>query len=74
MGWVAAQTPLFGRERELELLVEQMTPVDHGRGGVALIAGEPGIGKTRLLHELVERMCTRTSAITSAGTINYRSD
>ncbi len=40
--------PLVGRGSELSLLVARLEEVATGRGGVALLAGEPGIGKTRL--------------------------
>jgi class 3 adenylate cyclase/tetratricopeptide (TPR) repeat protein len=45
-------TPLIGRERELSLLRELFQQVKAGPGQVALVAGEAGIGKSRLLLEL----------------------
>jgi transcriptional regulator with XRE-family HTH domain len=50
---------LVGRERELETLTQLMELVRAGQGAVALLAGEPGIGKTRLLHELAQRARSR---------------
>ena len=44
--------PFVGRERELERLREAFDGARAGRGGVALITGAPGIGKTRLAREL----------------------
>ncbi len=49
----AAQT-FVGRERELELLRTLMAEAADGRGGLALLVGEPGIGKTRTARELAE--------------------
>ncbi len=43
-----AVTPLVGREEELELLLRRWEQVKAGRGKVALISGEPGVGKSRL--------------------------
>ena len=43
--------PLIGRERELAFLHQQLGHARQGEGKVALVAGEPGIGKTRLLRE-----------------------
>jgi DNA-binding CsgD family transcriptional regulator/tetratricopeptide (TPR) repeat protein len=47
--------PMVGRDVELDRLLERLTKAAAGRGGVVLIAGEPGIGKTRLLAELSGR-------------------
>jgi predicted ATPase len=52
---VGPRPPLIGRETELTFLREQLARASQGEGSVALVAGEPGIGKTRLLAELAER-------------------
>ena len=44
--------PLIGRERELARLRESWRLAQAGRGQVAVVYGEAGIGKTRLLAEL----------------------
>ncbi|MGD2077396.1 MAG: protein kinase, partial [Chloroflexota bacterium] len=43
---------LVGREREFADLVALWQSTTSGKGQVALISGEPGIGKTRLVREL----------------------
>ena len=45
-------TPLVGRGRELATLRDLFQEVAGGRGQVAFLAGEAGIGKSRLLYEL----------------------
>ncbi|MGH2584078.1 MAG: AAA family ATPase, partial [Dehalococcoidia bacterium] len=51
----AGRAPLVGRVRELETLLRWLEAAAAGTGGLVLLAGEPGIGKTRLLTELSER-------------------
>src|SRR2546423_13408015 len=41
----------MGRDRELARLVARLGDVSGGRGGLVLLAGESGIGKTRLAEE-----------------------
>ena len=47
--------PLVGRDRDLGELTALWETVQAGSGGVAVIGGEAGIGKTRLALELVTR-------------------
>jgi class 3 adenylate cyclase/tetratricopeptide (TPR) repeat protein len=49
-------TPLVGRERELGLLLDAFASARAGQGQVAFVVGEPGIGKSRLLLELRQRL------------------
>ena len=49
-------TPLIGREHELAMLLERWSWAKDGDGQVVLIAGEAGIGKSRLLHALREKL------------------
>ena len=56
-------TELVGREEELELLLRRWSKAKRGDGQVVLLSGEPGIGKSRLVAALLERLasepCTR---------------
>jgi class 3 adenylate cyclase/tetratricopeptide (TPR) repeat protein len=44
-------TPFVGRSKELGLLRERLAEAQKGRGQIVLLAGEPGVGKSRLLLE-----------------------
>jgi class 3 adenylate cyclase/tetratricopeptide (TPR) repeat protein len=46
-----ALTPLVGREEELDLLRRRWERAARGEGQFALVVGEPGIGKSRLVEE-----------------------
>ena len=47
-------TSVVGRERELSVLDQLRGQVARGEGGVLLLSGDGGIGKTRLVGELVK--------------------
>jgi class 3 adenylate cyclase/predicted ATPase len=49
-------TPMVGREQELGLLMERWALAQDGEGQVALLSGEPGIGKSRILSALREKL------------------
>jgi class 3 adenylate cyclase len=49
-------TPLIGREEELDLLLRRWAQATRGEGRAVLVSGEPGIGKSRLLAALDERL------------------
>ena len=51
-------TALVGREEELELLLQRWSKAKSGEGQVVLLSGEAGIGKSRLVVALLERLAT----------------
>ncbi|MFI7294560.1 BTAD domain-containing putative transcriptional regulator [Streptomyces sp. NPDC050121] len=51
-----AVRPFVGRQEELQRLLAGVETARHGKGGVTLLLGESGCGKTSLLHEL-RRAC-----------------
>src|SRR5580693_7129743 len=52
----AAAGPIVGRERELAFLYDSWQRATGGNGHVVLLAGEAGMGKSRLLEALAERV------------------
>ena len=51
--WARSPDDVFvGREREMEELRAALEAALAGQGRLVLLAGEPGIGKTRTAHEL----------------------
>jgi len=52
----ASRTPLIGRDEEIELLRRRWQQIKAGEGRVVLLAGEPGIGKSRLTAALEDEL------------------
>jgi hypothetical protein len=59
----ASGDALVGRSRELASLTATLERAAAGEGGVALVSGEPGIGKTRLLEEIASCAAARGFAV-----------
>src|SRR5882762_2317038 len=49
-------TPLVGRDRELESLTDMHRRAAGRQGAIALVVGDPGVGKSRLLYEFLRRL------------------
>ena len=52
----ASRTPLIGRQEEMDLLRRRWQQIKDGEGRVVLVAGEPGIGKSRLSAALEDEL------------------
>ncbi len=49
---VQVESKFVGRQEETGFLMDQLQATREGRGGLVLVSGEAGIGKTRLVTEL----------------------
>jgi class 3 adenylate cyclase/predicted ATPase len=54
----SGETPLVGRDEEVDLLLRRWDQVKGGEGRVVLVSGEPGIGKSRLTAALSEHIAS----------------
>ena len=61
----AARSGLVARDRELGVLVERWRAAGSGQLGIALVSGEPGVGKSRLLAELARIALAEGAAVAS---------
>ncbi|HVQ14368.1 MAG TPA: protein kinase, partial [Vicinamibacterales bacterium] len=52
----AALSPLTGRDREVGLLEDRWDQAREGMGQVVLLIGEPGLGKSRLVHTMKQHV------------------
>jgi adenylate cyclase len=55
------QVPMLGRQRELEQLREAFAVAADGKPQIVSVQGEAGIGKSRLVRELIEELEARQS-------------
>lgn len=56
-----------GRDEELEHLVSRRRQAGDAHGGLVLVGGEPGIGKSRLVRAFQERLTRSTSIVASSA-------
>ncbi|MGQ0604283.1 MAG: BTAD domain-containing putative transcriptional regulator, partial [Anaerolineales bacterium] len=54
----ARRVPLIGRESEMELLINLLNQAWRGKGHSVFVVGEQGIGKTRLIEEVISHAAT----------------
>ena len=64
-------TRFVGRSDELKLLLEALDRAEARAGQVVAVIGEPGVGKSRLFHELVRSSRTSGWLVLETGSVSY---
>ena len=64
-------SPFVGREAEIEQLRRTVEQARQGRGQVAAIVGEPGVGKSRLIFELTHSLGVEGWMVLEAGASSH---
>jgi len=69
--WAVGRSVFVGREDEMAILDRRLERVREGSGQAVAISGEPGIGKSRLLHEFRLTLNNLNATYLSARSISY---
>ena len=64
-------TPFVGRELEVQQLTQALDQARGGRGQVVAVVGEPGMGKSRLIHEFVHSSQTDDCLVLETNSASY---
>jgi class 3 adenylate cyclase/tetratricopeptide (TPR) repeat protein len=64
-------TPLIGREQEIALLTERWRRAAEGEGNVVVLSGEPGVGKSRIVLALQERLARESHDVVRYQCLPY---
>ncbi len=64
-------SPFVGREEQRELLVRALRSAVEGQSAAVVLVGEPGIGKSRLSHELLRSEDARACRVLEASALSY---
>ena len=64
-------TPLVGRERELELLIDGLERTKAGRGQAISIIADAGVGKSRLLYEFRKAVASEDVTFLEGKCLSY---
>jgi class 3 adenylate cyclase len=64
-------TPFVGRQQELEALQQAQARGQTGHGQVVALVGEAGVGKSRLVHEVIHSHRTQGWRVLEAASMSY---
>jgi class 3 adenylate cyclase/tetratricopeptide (TPR) repeat protein len=66
-------TAFVGRAAEMDVLRDALQRAGTGRGQIAVVAGDAGLGKSRLIHELIHSDYTRGWLVLESNSVSHRS-
>jgi len=64
-------TPLVGRTTEIDIFHKLVERVSGGRGQILAMIGEPGVGKSRLVHEFTRHQLSSDWLVLEATSVSY---
>ena len=64
-------TPFVGRQTELAALHHALAQAEAGHGQVAALVGEAGVGKSRLVYEVIHSHRTRDWRVLESASVSY---
>ena len=64
-------TPFVGRQQELEALHQALARAQTGHGQVVALVGEAGVGKSRLVHEVIHSHRTQGWRVLESASVSY---
>jgi class 3 adenylate cyclase/tetratricopeptide (TPR) repeat protein len=70
-GAVRGLTPLVGRRTEIEVFKKLVEQVAAGKGQILVMVGEPGIGKSRLVHEFTRHQLPPGWLVLEGASVSY---
>jgi hypothetical protein len=64
-------TPFVGRQHELEALYQALSQAQAGHGQVVALVGDAGVGKSRLVYEMVHSHRTQGWQVLESASVSY---
>jgi class 3 adenylate cyclase/tetratricopeptide (TPR) repeat protein len=68
---VRGLTPFVGRQHELEALHQALAQAQAGHGQIVALVGEAGVGKSRLVHEVIHSHRTQGWRVLESASVSY---
>src|SRR5262244_2504585 len=68
---VRGLTPLVGRRREIEVFSKLVEEAGSGKGQILAMVGEPGMGKSRLVHEFTRHQLRPGWLVLEGTSVSY---